>query len=444
MTNEKNVRVQRSILKLFSFEGTGLHTGRESHVKVLPLPANSGIRFFRTDLNAEIPLTPEGVIGTTRGTTLSGEKNATVHTVEHFLAALFGLGIDNVRVEMDSEEMPILDGSAARFCELIREAGIVEQPIPILPLRVTEPLELNDGDVSLRVEPFEGLMLDVTTSFPFPGMENQNFLFQLEDGRFEKELASARTFCFEDEIESMRRQGLIKGGGLHCALVIGKNGLKNGPLRFQDEIVRHKTMDLLGDLALLNRPLWAKITVRKAGHRTHVELAKAILRKFGNAVAGLSPTTLEGVMKMEILEIQKILPHRYPFLLVDRILEIEPNKRVVGIKNVSINEPFFQGHFPGQPIMPGVLVLEAMAQVGGCCFLCEKSNKGKILYLAAVENARFRKPIVPGDQIRFEIEVLHLRSKIGKIRGKAFVDGKVAVEAEMTCAIVERGVEQGE
>jgi UDP-3-O-[3-hydroxymyristoyl] N-acetylglucosamine deacetylase / 3-hydroxyacyl-[acyl-carrier-protein] dehydratase len=443
MKNEKKVRPQRSIRRPFSFEGTGLHTGRANHVRVSPLPAGSGIRFFRTDLNAEIPLTPEGVIGTTRGTTLSGKKNATIHTVEHFLAALFGLGIDNLKVEMDSEEMPILDGSAVSFCDFLKEAGIVEQSSPVSPLRVTEPMEWIEGDVSFRVEPFEGLMLDVTASFPFPGLENQRFEFQLEDGRFERELAPARTFCFEDEIESMRRQGLIKGGGLHCALVIGKNGLMNGPFRFQDEIVRHKTMDLLGDLGLLNRPLWAKITARKAGHRTHVELAKLILRKFGNADASFPDTTSKGVMNMEILDIQKILPHRYPFLLVDRILEIEPNKRVVGIKNVTINEPFFQGHFPGQPIMPGVLVLEAMAQVGGCCFLCEKSNEGKILYLAAVENARFRRPIVPGDQIRFEIEVLHLRSKIGKIRGKALVDGKLAVEAEMTCAIVERGAEQG-
>jgi UDP-3-O-[3-hydroxymyristoyl] N-acetylglucosamine deacetylase/3-hydroxyacyl-[acyl-carrier-protein] dehydratase len=220
-------------------------------------------------------------------------------------------------------------------------------------------------------------------------------------------------------------------------VVIGKKGIMNGPFRYEDEIVRHKTLDLLGDLMLLNRPLWAKVTVRKAGHRYHVELAKTILQKFGGQDTKVNKAS-GGVQMLDILEIQKILPHRYPFLLVDKIIELEPNKRVVGIKNVTINEPFFQGHFPGHPIMPGVLVLEAMAQVGGTTFLCDKNNSGKILYLAGVDNARFRRPIVPGDQIRFEVEVLFVRSKIGKIAGKAIVDGQVAVEAELTCAIVDK------
>jgi len=219
--------------------------------------------------------------------------------------------------------------------------------------------------------------------------------------------------------------------------VIGKKGIVNGPFRFEDEIVRHKTMDLLGDLTLLNRPLLAKITVKKAGHRYHVELAKAILKKFGNQDSKIKNSS-RGKTMLDIIQIQRMLPHRYPFLLVDKILELEPNKRVVGIKNVTVNEPFFQGHFPGHPIMPGVLVLEAMAQVGGTTFLCDKSNEGKILYLAGVDKARFRKPIVPGDQIRFEVDVIFVRSKIGKIAGKAIVDGKVAVEAELTCAIVDR------
>ena len=236
---------------------------------------------------------------------------------------------------------------------------------------------------------------------------------------------------------------MIKGGDLTCALVIGKKGLLNGPYRFEDEIVRHKTLDLLGDLTLLNRPLWAKVTTRKAGHKYHVELAKAILKKFG-AGDTRSATALKGESMLDINEIQKILPHRYPFLFVDRILELEPNKRVVGLKNVTVNEPFFQGHFPGHPIMPGVLVIEAMAQVGGIAFLCDKGNAGKILYLAGVDDARFRKPILPGDQIRFEVDVVSVRSKIGKVHGKAIVDGQVAVEADITCAIVDmQSLEKG-
>lgn len=445
MKTNGDFRPQKTIGRPFSFEGPGLHTGKRCHVTVSPLPAGSGIQFFRTDLQARIPLSPEQVTSTARGTTLSGEKNATIHTVEHFLAAVHGFEIDNLKVEMDSEEMPILDGSAVSFCQGFQKAGRVLQGEPVEPLRVTEPIELRFGDVYLKAEPAEGLFLEVATSFPYPGLENQRAAFRLEEGSFERELAPARTFCFEDEIEQLRKQGLIKGGGLDCALVIGKKGVVNGPFRFEDEIVRHKTLDLLGDLMLLNRPLWAKITVKKAGHRYHVELAKALLKKFGGRASQPSPTTRKEEPMLDILEIQKILPHRYPFLLVDRILELEPNKRVVGIKNVTANEPFFQGHFPGHPVMPGVLVIEAMAQVGGVALLVEKDGKsGKIMYLAGIDDARFRKPVMPGDQIRFEVEVLTQREKVAKVRGKAFVDGKVAVEAEITCFMVDISEEKKE
>jgi UDP-3-O-[3-hydroxymyristoyl] N-acetylglucosamine deacetylase / 3-hydroxyacyl-[acyl-carrier-protein] dehydratase len=444
MKSDFGTRFQRTIAHPFSFEGIGLHTGKNCRVVVSPLSEGSGIRFFRSDLNAEIPITPEAVSSTARGTTLSGDKKAIIHTIEHFLATINGCGINNLKVDMDSEEMPILDGSAAAFCDFFKKAGMVEQKKNIFPLKVTEPIELSFGDVYLKAEPAEGLELDVTISFPYPGLESQKKIFRLPEQSFESELACARTFCFEEEIEELRRQGLIKGGDLSCALVIGKKGVLNGPFRYEDEIVRHKTLDLLGDLMLLNRPLLAKVTVRKAGHRYHVELAKAILKKFGNGTKKIKPVSKEETM-LDILEIQKILPHRYPFLLVDRILELEPNKRVVGIKNVTVNEPFFQGHFPGHPIMPGVLIIEAMAQVGGMALLTGgDENSGKILYLAGIDNARFRKPITPGDQIRFEIDVLFNRGKIAKVSGKALVDGQLAVEAEITCAIVEKDASKKE
>jgi UDP-3-O-[3-hydroxymyristoyl] N-acetylglucosamine deacetylase / 3-hydroxyacyl-[acyl-carrier-protein] dehydratase len=437
MGPKTGIRLQRTIAAPFEFEGRGLHTGKNCRVRVSPLPENSGLRFFRSDLPAEIILSPESVVATSRGTTLGGEKGAVIHTIEHFLAAVNGLGLDNLKVEMDSEEMPILDGSALSFCELFRKAGPTDQKAPISPLVLDEPLELDFGDVWLRAEPFEGLQLEVRTSFPYPGLEDQKRVFCLADGNFEADLASARTFCFEEEVERLRKQGLIKGGGLDCALVIGKRGVLNGPFRYQDEIVRHKTLDLLGDLMLLNRPLWAKVSVKKAGHRYHVELAKAILEKAGGKTGKSNTALKEGAM-LDIVEIQKILPHRYPFLLVDRILELEPNRRVVGVKNVTANEPFFQGHFPGHPIMPGVLVVEAMAQVGGITLLAGGDGRqGGILYLAGIDKARFRKPILPGDQVRFEVDVLFNRGKIAKVSGKALVDGKVAVEAEITCAIVD-------
>src|ERR1700677_683262 len=373
MKNNNETFTQKTIGKPFDFEGVGLHTGKICQVKVSPLPEGSGIRFFREDLNAEIMVSPESVSGTARGTTLSGEKNATIHTIEHFLATVSGFGINNLKIEMNAEEMPILDGSAVRFCEMFKKAGVIDQRVSTVPIKVTEILELQFGDVYLKAEPSDQLELDVTTSFPYPGLENQKRVFKLEPKSFERDLAHARTFCFEEEIELLRKQGLIKGGDLGCAMVLGKNGIVNGPFRFEDEVVRHKTMDLLGDLMLLNCPLLAKITVKKAGHRYHVELAKAILKKFGNQDPKIKNSS-KGKTMLDIIQIQKMLPHRYPFLLVDKILELEPNKRVVGIKNVTVNEPFFQGHFPGHPIMPGVLVLEAMAQVGGLTFLCNKNN----------------------------------------------------------------------
>lgn len=441
MGSETALPYQKTVAHPFVFEGNGLHTGKRCTVRVSPLPEDSGLKFFRSDLKAEIPVTPEAVSSTKRGTALTGEKNAVIHTIEHFLATVHGLGITNLKVEMDSEEMPIMDGSAAPFCKMFKEAGIEQQEKTIEPLRITAPIELNFGETLLKAEPAQGLQLNVATSFPYPGLENQKRTFNLPGQSFESELASARTFCFEDEVEELRRQGLIKGGNLECAIVLGKKGVLNGPFRYEDEIVRHKTLDLLGDLTLLNRPLWAKVTVKKAGHRYHVELAKAILKQAGNGGWKLKPNLGEGAM-LDITEIQKILPHRYPFLLVDRILEAVPNKRVVAIKNVTINEPFFQGHFPGNPIMPGVLVIEAMAQASGGALLTEDGGKGKGLYLAGIENARFRRPIRPGDQIRFEVDVILRRSNIAKVRGKAIVDGQVAVEADITSAIVDQTTEE--
>jgi len=429
------MRFQRTLGKPVQFEGKGLHTGKTAHLTIKPAPVDSGISFFRTDLQAHIPVTPMGVTNTARGTTLTGEKSASVHTVEHLLSAIHGFYLDNLIIEIDSEEIPIMDGSAEPFYRGLESSGAVDQSKEVNPIKVTEPFEMSFGDIQVKAEPSENLELNCHVSFLSPGLEDQYFQFLLEEGSFDKQLARARTFCFEQEVEALRRQGLIKGGDLTCAVVIGKEGILNPPLRYSDEIVRHKTLDLLGDLTLLNRPLLAKITVKKAGHRYHVELAKAILEKFGNGID--TPGATKGESKMiDILGIQKALPHRYPFLLIDRVLELD-EKKVVAIKNVTVNEAFFQGHFPGHPIMPGVLVIEAMAQAGGMIFLHGGDGK-KILYLAGVDKAKFRRPVLPGDQIRFEVEVLVLKSTVGKIAGKAIIDGKVAVQAELTCAIVDR------
>jgi UDP-3-O-[3-hydroxymyristoyl] N-acetylglucosamine deacetylase/3-hydroxyacyl-[acyl-carrier-protein] dehydratase len=421
-------RPQRTLGREAAFEGVGLHTGKTCRLQVKPLPTGSGIRFYRTDLSAEVPVDPDRVTGTVRGTTLTGEKGAEVHTVEHFLAAAAGLGLDNLRVELDGEEMPILDGSSKPYLEGLRAAGVKDQDRPVDPLRVSVPLEIREGGARLRIEPSDHLVLDVTVAFPYPGLENQRVVFEWADGAFERELAPARTFCFEEEVEGLRAQGLIRGGSLDCALVVGKKGVLNGPLRFENEFARHKALDLMGDLMLLNRPLQGRVIVERSGHRYNVRLAKAIRDAARNPKGGAM---------LDIEEIQKVLPHRYPFLFVDRILELDPGKRAVGIKNVTFDEPFFQGHFPGHPIMPGVLILEAMAQVGGLALLKGRDGGSNMMYFAAADNVRFRRPVKPGDQLRLEVEIISSRGKLVKAAGKAWVDGQIASEAEITCVLVD-------
>ena len=356
---------------------------------------------------------------------MAGEKGAKIHTIEHFMAAAAGLGLTNLLVEVSGEEMPILDGSSRPFVIGFKSVGVVDQDKPVVPFRPKAPIVIEEANgAQMRVEPADRLILDVVSSFPVPGLEHQTMHFEWSDGAFEKELEGARTFCMEAEVEMLRRQGLIKGASLECGLVYGPEGIVNGPARYENEVARHKTLDLLGDLALLNRPLEAHVTVVKGGHKYHVKLAKAIQEQMKKQSSG-------GVM-LDINEIQKILPHRHPFLLVDRILELEPQKRAVGLKNVSINEAFFQGHFPGAPLMPGVLILEAMAQVGGVAFL-HGAPPGSLVLFAAADNVRWRKPVVPGDQLRLDVELTMVRSRLIKAHGVATVDGVVVAEADITC-----------
>lgn len=435
---------QRTIKQSAIYSGIGLHTGNETTITFRPAPVNTGIRFIRTDLdhNPEIPCDIDHVIDITRGTTL-GNDSVKVHTVEHILSAIAGLSIDNLLIEVNANEPPVADGSALPFVERLQEAGIVEQDAPKRYFDLREPLWLSFADdVYLVILPANELKITYTVSYQHPLLKSQLASFVVNNGVFAKEIAPARTFCFLHEVEILRQQGLIKGGNLNNAVVVGDDTILNDTLRFENEFVRHKILDLIGDLYLLGQPIKAHLVVVKSGHASNVKLVQK-LRQLGkrhtmsteiSRVPALShPVTAP----LDIRRIQQILPHRYPFLLVDRILELEEDKRAVGIKNVTANEQFFQGHFPGHPVMPGVLLIEAMAQVAGVLMLSKSDNEGKLAYILGIDNAKFRKTVVPGDQLRFEVEVKRLKERTGKVQTYAYVEDKVVAEAELTFSLIE-------
>jgi UDP-3-O-[3-hydroxymyristoyl] N-acetylglucosamine deacetylase/3-hydroxyacyl-[acyl-carrier-protein] dehydratase len=423
-------------------EGVGLHLGQPCTLHFRPAPAGNGITLKRTDVakSRAIKATVDQVTATERRTTLGSGDNA-VHTVEHVLAAVTALGIDDIIIEMDGPEPPILDGSAAPFFDALDRAGLATLDGQPEILTLSEAVRIIDGESVYEAFPSPHLELDVTIEFPHPTIGRQATRMCVTRESFAAELAGARTFGFVREVEMLRERGLIKGASIENAIVLDDSGVVSGPLRWNDEFVRHKTMDCIGDLALAGARVKARIVAVKPSHRGTVtlvrEMVKAGKMTTANGTVPARPGEETGKsMVYGIEEIMRVLPHRYPFLLVDRILEIEPNKRVVGIKNVTINEPFFQGHFPGHPIMPGVLIVEAMAQVGGMLLLGPMEDpESKVVYFMSLDNVRFRKPVKPGDQIVFEVEIIQIRGRIAKTRGVARVDGEVVAEAEMAAMV---------
>ena len=410
-------------------EGIGLHLGVACKLTFQPAKAKQGIVFRRTDCPGQprIRAHVSEVSGSDRNTQL-GKGDHAVHTVEHVLAAVTGMGIDDITIDMDGPEPPILDGSAAPFLAALTEAGVALLDGEPEYLRLTEPVRIIDGSSVYEAYPHDGLELDVTIEFPHPLIGKQSRRFTFTQDSFTAELSRARTFGFLHEVDALRAKGLIKGASLDNAVVLDDSDILSGDLRWSDEFVRHKAMDCIGDLALAGARVQARIVAVKPSHRGTVTLVREMV-KAGRKEKGMY--TIEDIMK--------VLPHRYPFLLVDRILEIEENKRIVGLKNVTINEPFFQGHFPGHPIMPGVLIIEAMAQVGGMLLLGSVPDPDtKVVYFMSLDNVKFRRPVKPGDQIRFELDVVQLRGTVCKMRGIGKVDGETVVEAEMAATIRDR------
>ena len=429
---------RRTVAREASISGVGLHLGVPCKLTVRPAASGTGVAFRRTDLSGcpVIPARVEQAVLTERRTQL-GDDPVSVHTVEHLLAAVAGLEVDDLIVELDGPEPPIGDGSAGPFVDLLRRAGIAQQPGTVQYFRLDGPVRIIDGDSRYEAFPADGLELDVSIDFPHPLVGRQSGRFVVTPDVFERELASARTFGFAREVDWLRERGLIRGGSTQSAIVLDDGGVVENTLRWPDEFVRHKALDCVGDLALAGGRIRARVVADRPSHRGTVLLVRAIIAAAGNG--GSSRTVEKEKTVFGIEDIMRVLPHRYPFLLVDRILEVEEGKRVVGLKNVTINEPFFQGHFPGHPIMPGVLIIEAMAQVGGMLLLgAIPEPQNKVVYFTSLNNVKWRRPVKPGDQLRFELQLLQVRGSMAKMSGVAKVDGEVVAEAEMGAMVREK------
>lgn len=447
---------QQTIGRPAKYSGIGLHSGNRVNMTILPAPPNTGIRFRRIGLEGrpEIEARIENVVETTRSTTL-GKGNVKIHTVEHVLAALAGFGIDNAIIELDANEPPVGDGSARPFCTVIAAAGIVPQGEPKQPWVVPEPLKLEIGDTLMSLFPSNDTLRISCTSADKQGRFTQFYSVEVTPETWEREIAHARTFCFFDEVEVLIREGLIKGGSLENAIVIRDDAvLTTEPLRYPDEFVRHKILDIIGDLTLLGRPIRGHLVALKPSHTANCELVKRIDAQIRKPLAAAQafapppelsqlkpdrqapPDLATGVPALDALAVMRVLPHRYPFLMIDKVLKIEGD-RVVAVKNVTFNEPYFQGHFPGHPIMPGVMQLEAIAQAAGIMMLKQAENAGKLAYFMSAEQVKWRKPVRPGDVLVIEVELVRARGKIGRAKGRCLVGGEVVSEAEVTFMLQE-------
>ncbi|MCC6670084.1 MAG: UDP-3-O-[3-hydroxymyristoyl] N-acetylglucosamine deacetylase [Planctomycetes bacterium] len=433
-------RQQRTLKSAAEFRGVGLHSGKEVQLVVKPAEPGNGISFVRTDLEGrpEIRVRPEHLKSRERRSCLN-DNGAEIHTVEHLLASLWALGIDNAEVETNGEEVPGMDGSAQDFVAGLRAAGIAEQKAPKAVYAVKRPIHVQEGQASLIAIPGGGaLSVDYHLDYPVgrngSAVTRQTVAFRLSDETFEKEIALARTFVFENEVEGLVAAGLGKGANTQNTLVVGPAGVKENTLRCDDELARHKVLDLVGDLSILGVDLDAHLIATRSGHALNMKLVHR-LREEMQREEELGDIQRES--GLEIRQILNLLPHRYPFLMIDRVIELEGYKRAVAIKNVTINEPYFQGHWPGQPIMPGVLQLEAMAQLAGVLLLRKLENTGKLAVLWSIDKVKLRGAVVPGDQLRIEVETIRAKPSLGQVEARCKVGGKLVAEAELKFTLID-------
>jgi UDP-3-O-[3-hydroxymyristoyl] N-acetylglucosamine deacetylase/3-hydroxyacyl-[acyl-carrier-protein] dehydratase len=433
---------QHTFAKAATLSGTSLHTGEKVSLRVQPAPPDSGIKFKRKDLQEEptIDARIENLKTVERATTI-GEGSVRVHTVEHVLAALAAMGIDNAIVEMDANEPPIGDGSATPFVELIKKAGVVPQEMPRRFFDVREPIHIESKTGSLLVLlPGEQFRISCTQAGP-NGRFTQFFSTEISPAIFEREIAPARTFVYYEDVQPLMDKNLIKGGSLENAVVVrGEAVLSKEPLRFPDEFARHKILDIIGDLALVGSRIRGHLIAVKPGHASNAELARAIVKEQAKTIAMSVPRKFPpGEGGLDIGEVMQILPHRYPFLMVDRILGFEGETKCTGVKSITVNEPYFQGHFPGHPVMPGVLQVEAMAQVASVLMMRLAKSASRIGYFMSADNVKFRKPVFPGDTLFIQAELTKARSgRIAKASCCCMVNDVVVSEGELMFTFLDK------
>ncbi len=430
---------QRTISKLVEISAPGLFSGDNCHMRFLPAEVGSGVAFVRTGGDAgpvRIPCDVANLIPRPRRTALEYDGQ-TIETVEHVLSAVAGLGIDNLTIECDSSEAPSLDGSPLPFVDVLQNAGIVEQDAQRKVFAIDEPIVVSEGEASVSALPGPTDRLEIIYELDYsetPAIGKQVFSFCLGSGDYAREIAPARTFLLADEAEALRAQGV----GAHLTerdiVVFGPDGVIDNELRFDDEPVRHKLADLIGDLAVVGIPLAGRIVACRSGHELNQVLARSLSDAINSSEA-TQPAPPQAPV-MDIRKVMEILPHRYPFLMIDRVIEMDA-QRAVAVKNVTINEPFFQGHYPDQPIMPGVLTLEAMAQLSGLLLSQQLERGGKVAVLLSMDRVKMRRPVRPGDQLVLEAEAIRVRPRMGHCRCRALVDNELAAEAEIKFMLVD-------
>jgi UDP-3-O-[3-hydroxymyristoyl] N-acetylglucosamine deacetylase/3-hydroxyacyl-[acyl-carrier-protein] dehydratase len=434
------LKLQQTISNPVEITGRGLFTGEPSVMRFEPAPADTGIVFVRKDQSppVEIPARVQNVAKRLRRTSL---RNGTVQieTIEHCMSALAGMGIDNAFVQLDAGEVPAMDGSCLPFVERIRDAGLVELDKPRQVLRIPETIRVAEGHSYVMAAPpsdeDEALEIIYDLDYgPKGHIGEQVFKIRLTRENFEEQIAGARTFVLKEEADQFRAAGLGTHLTYQDILVFGEDGPIENTLRFPDECVRHKILDLIGDLYLSGRFLVGQVFARQSGHSLNHELVRQICEM--EAAIDLRERMV-GEPVLDIRKIQRILPHRYPFLMVDRVIKMDPGQHAIGIKNVTINEEFFSGHYPGQPIMPGVLLIECMAQLGGLLLARELEHTGKVAVLLSLDRVKFRRPVMPGDQLILEAHARRVKSRTGHVYCSARVGEDLAAEADVKFMMVD-------